>query len=164
MRVNDGIEGNFIFTTERFRLEYLQDLKKEANQRAQAQAAIVSLLMPTVLLLYDHLSKRETINDFDRVALAASLILMFLSLALALVVLVPVPAKFPNKFAPERIVDSGFAEPSNGAWEVDLQSVREEAKTTATLLARRDIMLRASAVVLGLALASSCLTLVRFIV
>lgn len=163
MRVQDGIEANYVFQTERFRLDYLQDLKKEANQRAQAQAAIVSLLLPTILLLYDHLSKRGLIDSWNRFGLVASLIALLLALVLSLVVLVPIPTGRRTKFDPTVIPHSGLTEFVDGKWDVDIDSIRHEAVTIAVLLQRRDRLLRISAVFLGTSIIFSTATLVRFL-
>lgn len=165
MIVKDSFEGGFVFNTERFRLDYLQDLKKEANQRAQAQAAIVSLLLPTVLLLADHFSKKNAFDGFNLFVLASSLFLLLGSLAMALVVLVPIQTGAQSKFAAELIPTTSLAERSGAeGWELDVASIREEARSIAVLLLRRDRLLRMSAVLLGSAIVISALALVRYLV
>lgn len=164
IQVKDAIEGNYVFQTERFRLDYLQDLKKEANQRAQVQAAIVSLLMPTLLLLYDHLSKRDRLDQFTLVALIASIVSMSLSLALSLLVLVPVPTGAGSKFEADLIPQTSITEAlPDGGFSLDVECIRKEARVIAILLLRRDRMLRLGAVALGGSIILSSLALVRFL-
>jgi hypothetical protein len=50
-----------------------------------------------------------------------------------------------------------------GGFDLDVGSIREEARSIAVLLGRRDRLLRMSAVLLGLAIAISSLALVRFL-
>lgn len=164
MRVKDSFEGNLVLNAERFRLEYLQDLKKEANQRAQAQAGIIALLLPTVLLLVERFSKSAALTILDFSLLVASMILLLGALAVALVVLIPIPTVGSSKLSPSAIPGTTFAElQPDGSFEIDVDGLRAEARTIAVLLRRRDVLLRFGATLLALAILMSSLILLRML-